>query len=242
MNAIDKVFQSENTKLLSYGKYVSLTLAIATLITFGFAMIAVPISGSNAPQNSSFSFPYLNTLSQFPRDFIWQYLALVQLVIFMAFITLIKQNTKKDAELFSNLANSFAMISVTVLVFTYYTQVMVVPSSLTKGETDGLALLIQYNPHGLFIALEELGYIMMSLSLLSLVPIAKGKNKGYRSIRIVLIVASILTLVSCVAFTYLYGLEKQDRLEVAIISINWIALMILGVLFFRLYGREEKSA
>jgi hypothetical protein len=34
-----------------------------------------------------------------------------------------------------------------------------------KGETDGIALITQYNEHGLFIAMEELGYITMSIAL-----------------------------------------------------------------------------
>lgn len=32
------------------------------------------------------------------------------------------------------------------------------------GETEGITLLTQYNAHGIFIALEELGYLLMSLS------------------------------------------------------------------------------
>ena len=35
-----------------------------------------------------------------------------------------------------------------------------------NGETDGIALLTQYNGHGIFIAMEELGYITMSISFL----------------------------------------------------------------------------
>jgi hypothetical protein len=30
--------------------------------------------------------------------------------------------------------------------------------SLLKGETEGLTLFLQYNPDGIFIALEDLGY------------------------------------------------------------------------------------
>jgi len=38
--------------------------------------------------------------------------------------------------------------------------------SLMNSETEGLAALIQYNPHGVFLALEELGYMIMSLPFL----------------------------------------------------------------------------
>lgn len=54
---------------------------------------------------------------------------------------------------------------------------MIVPISLAKNETDDLGLIIQYNSHGLFIALEELGYILMSFSLASLIPIFSKKKR-----------------------------------------------------------------
>jgi hypothetical protein len=49
----------------------------------------------------------------------------------------------------------FATISCTLLVGDYFIQISVIQPSLLKGETDGIALLTQYNPHGIFIALEE---------------------------------------------------------------------------------------
>ena len=35
-------------------------------------------------------------------------------------------------------------------------------------------MLIQYNPHGVFIALEEPGYLVMSLSFLFMAPVEFG--------------------------------------------------------------------
>ncbi len=37
-----------------------------------------------------------------------------------------------------------------------------------KGEKEGISLLTQFNPHGIFIALKEVGYLLMSLSFFSL--------------------------------------------------------------------------
>jgi hypothetical protein len=39
-----------------------------------------------------------------------------------------------------------------------------------------------------------------------------------------------------------FGLEKQDRFEVFIISIDWLTLIILGIMLFSLYDKEEISA
>jgi hypothetical protein len=118
----------------------------------------------------------------------------------------------------------------------YFIQFTVVPASLLHGETEGISLLTQYNPHGVFIALEELGYLMMSLSFIFLVPIFSTKNRLENTIRYVYMVAFILTVVSFVIISMKYGAEKQDRFEVVAISVNWLALIVNGILtgiFFR---------
>lgn len=234
------IFQNTNIKWLIYGKWISLFLAIITIITFAFAMTAIPISGVNAPINSNFHYPYLNTFLQYPRDFIWQYIALVQLIIFILFSLLLKENTKSDEKIFANISNSFALLSAVVLLITYYTQVMIVPVSLAKNETDGLGLLIQYNSHGLFIAMEELGYILMSFSLVSLIPIFRKNKDGCFHVRLLLIISFLLSIISFAAISIIFGLEKQDRFEIAVISINWLTLIILGIMLFKLFAKEEK--
>jgi hypothetical protein len=43
----------------------------------------------------------------------------------------------------------------------YYIQFSVIPMSLINRETERIPLLIRYNPHGIFLAMEELGYLVM---------------------------------------------------------------------------------
>ena len=50
----------------------------------------------------------------------------------------------------------------------YFVQFSMVPVSLMNGQSEGIALLTQYNPYGVFIVLEELGYLLMSLSFVFL--------------------------------------------------------------------------
>ena len=235
-------FQKTNKEWLFYGKWISLFLAIITLIAFAFAMVAIPISGSNAPANNNIHYPYLNTFSQYPKDFIWQYIVLFQLIVFVLFSLILKQNVENNKRLYANISNSFALLSAVVLLITYYCQVMTVPVSLAKNETDGLALIIQYNPHGLFIAMEELGYILMNLALAALIPIFSGRKNGSFSIRLLLIISFLSAVVVFITISILFGLEKQDRFEIAIISIDWLTLIALGILLFRLYGKVEKTA
>jgi len=216
------------------GYVVSIVLAITTLITFVFAMIAVPISGAYAP-DSGISYPYLGTLPQFPRDYIWQYLALVLVVIYLIQFSIIHSSTSGNKKPYSQIALLFSALSTIVLLITYYTQISVVPVSLLNNETRGIALLTQYNPHGLFIALEELGYLLMIISFVALTPIFQGKGILVRSIRTIYIVASAIVLIALIILSLLYGIDREDRFEVIIISVAWLVLIINSILIGKLF-------
>jgi hypothetical protein len=141
---------------------------------------------------------------------------------------------------FSQVGLSFALISAVVLLSDYYVQFSVVPVSLMNEETEGLPLLIQYNPHGVFLALEELGYLMMSLSFLFAGIALSGRNRLETVIRWIFIVGFALVVLAFAFVSTRYGLERLDRFEVLVISIDWLILAINGILLsivFRRYWR-----
>ena len=123
----------------------------------------------------------------------------------------------------------------------YFIQFSVIPMSLTNGETEGLAMLIQYNPHGVFLALEELGYLVMSLSFLFMAPVFANKNRLESAVRWIFVIAFILVIVSLVVISINYGLDRQDRFEVAVLSIDWLVLIINGVLLSIVFRRQLKA-
>jgi hypothetical protein len=111
-----------------------------------------------------------------------------------------------------------------------------------KGETDGIALITQYNDHGIFIALEELGYIMMSISFLFMVFVFTGRNSLERSLRWIFLVPFILTVITFIYFSVKFGADRSYRFEVAVITFNWLAMLagsILTALFFK--RKPEKA-
>jgi hypothetical protein len=59
----------------------------------------------------------------------------------------------------------------------YFLQVSVIQPNLLLKETDGIALLSQFNAHGVFIVLEHVGFFMMRLSMLCMAPVFVGKTK-----------------------------------------------------------------
>ena len=219
---------SEKT-ILKFGLYSSLSLTLLTIITWGFAMIAVPPAGPYCP-GDCMSYPFPDILSYYPRDYYWMYFAIFQLFAYLIFIVSNYFIAPIEKKLFSFLSVSFALISTIVLLIAYFVQFSVVPLSVMKGETDGIALLTQYNGHGIFIAMEDLGYITMSISFLFLAFIFSMKNRLEKAIRLILISAFLFTVLSFIFYSIKFGIDRSYRFEVAAITINWITTIAVGIL------------
>lgn len=123
----------------------------------------------------------------------------------------------------------------------YFIQFAVVPVSLMHGETDGIALLTQYNPHGIFIVLEELGYLLMSIAFLFFAPMFGSKTRLEASIRWIFVAGFVLTLAALAMVSINYGLDRGYRFEVAVITIDWLVLLINGMLIGRLFLKKLRG-
>jgi hypothetical protein len=222
------------------GFYSAIGLAVITFITFGLAMTAIPISGANAP-GGGLPYPYLDTLKQFPKDYFWMFAALVLIIAYMIYMVSLHSSTGAERKLPSRIGTVFAIISAVVLLANYFIQIAVVPVSLINDQTAGISLVTQYNPHGIFIAMEELGYIMMSISFL-FIAFAFGKNGRLEAvIKWIFLLAFILTVISLAIISIQYGIDRQDRFEVIVISICWLTLIINGILSSVLFGKRLKA-
>ena len=216
-------------KYLKFGYYLSFLLSILTIVTFGFAMTAIPPAGPYCPDNCM-NYPFPDILLYYPRDYLWMYLAIFQLFTFIVFIVTNHFIADASKKLFTFLSISFTLISSTVLLIAYFTQFSVVPISIMKGETEGIALITQYNDHGLFIAMEELGYITMSVALFFLAFAFSKNTRIERSMRIILIIQLALNVIAFVFYSMKYGIHRSYLFEVAAITINWVVLIVVGIL------------
>jgi hypothetical protein len=228
----------EHTDVKNIGFYASLFLSFISLATFAMAITAVPVSGALCPDNC-LSYPYLDTLSQFPKDYYWMFLAIPQIIAFVVFVSVNYIITPQKNKLFSLLSLVFTSISAIVLLACYFIQFSVVPASLISGETEGISLLTQYNPHGVFIAMEELGYVLMSIAFLFIAFTFSHKSRLQLTIRWIFIMAFILTIISFVAVTIKYGIVRDNYFEVAVISIDWIVLVVNGILTSVVFKRTQ---
>jgi hypothetical protein len=143
------------------------------------------------------------------------------------------------------LALCFATASAGLLTLDYFVQVLAVQPSLAHHEADGVAFLTQYNPHGAFLALEDLGYLMLAAAMLFAgAAVPRSIRPGY-GLCWLLLLAGGLSFVTFIAMAAAFGSEMTLPFEIAVIVIQWPALIAIGILqalFFRRAGQQATIA
>lgn len=221
------------------GFYGAVLTSFAAAVTFAIAILTPPLSGPFC-MGACFAYPYLDVASRFPRDYIWMYPAIMLVLVYVVLMTCIHRSAAEDKKIFSLAGLSCATMSAVILAVNYFVQVSVIQPSVLNGEADGIALLTQFNPHGIFIALEELGFFLMSLSLFFIAPVFSGVGIA-RAIRWICIAGFTLTCTAFILISALYGIHREYRFEVAVISINWSVLIVIGILLSVVFRRRMKS-
>ena len=223
------------------GYYISLIMTLLAIVTFGIAICTPPVSGPFC-KGSCIAYPFTDIIARFPGDYIWMYSALLMLTVFLVFIVCIHQYAPDNKKIFALAGLSFSIASALILIADYFVQISVVQPCLVNGETEGIAILTQYNPHGIFIALEEIGYIMMSIAFISLVPVYSGSDRLNCAIRWVFIISFVLIIISFILISLKYGIKREYRFEVAAITINYMTLIVSGILMSRLFRRQWRDS
>ncbi len=168
--------------------------------------------------------------AQWPGDYLWMYPAMLLMLVFVAFAASVHEYAPSTRKTFSLLGLCFACVAAAVLLIDYFIQVTVMPLSLEKGQLDGWAMLTMYNPNGVFLALEELGFLLMSLTLALLAPVFTGKNRLERTIRWLFLLSFAAVVGALAAVSWVYGTDRRDAFEIIVISIVWLTLIVAGPL------------
>jgi hypothetical protein len=182
--------------------------------------------------------PYTDVAQFIPGDYLWLIPGILLAPIFVVLMASIHASAPEPRRIFSRIGLAFAVGYAVVIGVDYFVQFAVVIPSLQSNETQGLSLFTQYNPHGLFIAGEALGYLMMSTALLSAAPVFAG-GRIERAIRW-LFVASFVLAIAALAGFWLVG-HDLVAFEVAVLSINWIVLIASGALLSIVFRRAARS-
>lgn len=219
---------------------IALTTSILTIFTFGIAIMTPPLSGPYCVADC-FEYPYLDIAERFPRDYLWMFPAIILSLLYLVLSASLYEYAPLTQKIFGRLGLAFAVIATGTLVVNYFVQISVIQPSVIRGETDGISILTQYNDHGLFIALEEIGYILMSLSFLFLAGVFTRGIKGEGFMKWMFIVSFILVILALLIISIIYGTERSYLFEIVVISINWLVLIIGGFVLagvFRRVGGE----
>ncbi|MBZ0316474.1 MAG: hypothetical protein K8L91_08645 [Anaerolineae bacterium] len=218
------------------GFYSAILTSVLTVITFIAALTAIPISGANC-RKDCIEYPYLEIESRFPRDYWWMFLAIGLMVVYVVLMVSIHQYAPAEKKIYSQIGLIFALMAALILIVDYFVQVTVIQASIKNGETEGITLLTQYNPHGIFIALEELGYLVMSLAFMCFAPVFGRANRLERAVRWLFIGDFGIVIVALILMVMAYGVDREDRFEVVAISVNWLVLIVGGGLLSRVFRR-----
>lgn len=225
---------SQTTLRFSY--YTAIVTAAVAAITLAIAVMTPPLSGPYSPEGCV-EYPYTDIASRFPRDYWWMYSAMLLNILFVVFMACIHQHALPARKIYSTVALALAMMSSTTLLIVYFVQVSVIQPSLLNGETEGIAMLSQYNPHGVFIAMEELGYLLMSLAFLFAAPVFGSVTKTEKAVRFTFFINFVLVMAALIYYSLAYGIHREYRFEVAVISIDWLALIAGGMLVAKVFNR-----
>ena len=229
---------SSEKSMRRLGFWSALMTALLAAVAFGAGVTTPPRSGPFC-SSSCITYPYTNAASFVPRDYLWMYPGILLVGIFVVLAACIHVNVPDDKKVFSQIALCWAAISAALITLDYFIQLFVLQPSLLRGETEGLSLFSQYNPHGIFIAAEDLGYLMMSLAFL-FISLAFVKPNGLeRAIRWLLLFGSLAAVAALIALSLIYGTNLEYRFEVTVLSINWTMLIAAGVLLSFWFKRAE---
>lgn len=209
----------------------ALTLAGSAAAALGLAITLAPArSGPNCLSADCVEYPYTDVAAFAPQDYWWMYPAAVLPVAFYAFVVAARRSAPPRRRYLAELVAGLALAALVVLTLTYGIQLMAVQPSLLKGESEYLSLWSQYNPHGLFIATESLGYLLFCLALLGLAGVVPGVDGFARGLRWTSGGLGGLGVLALPLLAGRLGTNLEYHYEVASLLCAWLASIVLGIL------------
>jgi hypothetical protein len=184
--------------------------------------------------------PYTDVAAFIPRDYLWIYPAVVLTLLVMVLVECIHYQMVPSRRLLSRIGVAFTIMGVAILVVDYASQLTFIQPALVLGETEGLSPWTQYNPHRIFIALENVGYVLLNLAFLFIgVAMVRMPRRLWRAAGWIFAAGGSLTLVLLVLCGAIYRIRLDYRFEVTAIAITWLVLIAAPVLLSIALLRRE---
>ena len=221
--------------------WAALSMSFIAAVSLATAVLTPPRSGPFC-QGGCVGYPYTDIAAFFPRDYLWMYPALLLTPLFVICMACIHQRAASEKKVFSLIGLAFAMMSAALITLDYFIQLTVIQPSVINGETAGLTLISQYNPHGIFIALEALGYLLMGVAFAFAGLVFAGRDRFERALRWVFSTGSVLAVGGLIALALAYGNRLEYRFEVLGILVDWLVLIVSGALLSVVFRRDSRDS
>jgi hypothetical protein len=172
------------------------------------------------------------------------YPAVLGAFVLVALMACVFLSSEPRSKAYGFVAVLAATMSATVLGVVYFVQLATVQPALLLGEASELTLWSMYNQHGLFIALEDLGYWLMSASLLFAAAVFAGDSRVEKGLRWLLAIGGAIGVAALPIAALIYRADLSYRYEVLAILVNWSVLILAGVMLafwgaWRAIDRDE---
>jgi hypothetical protein len=223
-----------------WGLRISASTALLSMVSFAVAISTPPRSGPFCRSNCLVA-PYRDAGRFVPRDYLWMYPTIVLvLATFVLFGFLYEQRVREPRRWLSGIGRSFAGVAVTVLLLAYGLQLLVLQPALLHGSNETLSVWTQYDPSGLFIALESIGYATMGLAFVFVgAALVRDGSELMRAGGRTLVAGGTLILVLLVVLAGVYRSDLSYRFEVWSLLITWLVLAVTGVLLSLAFRRVD---
>ena len=213
-------------------------LTVAVVAVFAALAVLTPPRAGPFCVTGCVTYPYVDVAQFIPGDYLWLVPGILLAPTFVVLMACIHAYAAEARKTYSRIGLSFAVVYAVVILVDYFLQLTVVAPSLQAGETDGLSLFTQYDPHGLFIGLEALGYSMLTFALLFAAPVFTG-GPVERVTRWLFGLSFVLAVVAFVGLALLG--HDLVAFEVTVLLITWMVLIASGALLTVVFRRAGKS-
>lgn len=210
--------------------WAAILTALMAAVSLGMAITTPPRSGPFC-EGDCVGYPYADVAAYVPRDYLWMYPAIVLTLLIIVLVQCIHYEIEPSRRMLSGIGLTLSAVGAGTLIIDYAVQLTFVQPAVVVGDTEGLSPWSQYNPHGVFIALENVGYGLLNLAFLFIgIAMLRAASRLWRAAAWVFAVGGGLTLALLVLYSAFYRVGLDYRFEVTAIGITWLVLIAAPVL------------
>ncbi len=219
------------------GRWVAPAMGVVGAISLATGVTTSPRSGPFCSENC-IDYPYTDAAGYVPQDYLWMYPGVLLTLLFVVLAVCLVAWVVPPHGLSAAIAACFSALGAAVIVVDYGIQLTFVQPALLAGETRDLAAWTQYNPHGVFIALENVGYALLAVAFLILgVAMASSTSRLERAVRWIFACGGVLIIAGLLVSGVIFRGALDYRFEVLSLSVVWLVLISSGVLLSVVFSR-----